>query len=193
MFLPLHAAGIYGDSAIECCADYVVCSYTPTLTALLRAQKSNPSLRRRDTKLGLVAATKASDVNLPTLWNVEDEISRVRAVAERSCVAVEDLSSYIGNVAPVTHVAQVFESINLTHIACHGIQSSTNALSSGFCLSDGNLTVSRLMDLDLKNVFFAFLSACETAKGDEKQPDQTVHLAATMLFVGFRSVVATMW
>jgi CHAT domain-containing protein len=49
------------------------------------------------------------------------------------------------------------------------------------------------MELDLSKAFLAFLSACETARGDEGQPDQTVHLAATMLFAGFRSVVATMW
>jgi CHAT domain-containing protein len=49
------------------------------------------------------------------------------------------------------------------------------------------------MDLDLKDAFLAFLSACETAKGDKEQPDQTVDLAAAMLFVGFRSVIATMW
>jgi CHAT domain-containing protein len=62
-----------------------------------------------------------------------------------------------------------------------------------FCLSDGNLTVSRLMELDLKDAYFAFLSDCETAKGDEKQPDQIIHIAAAMLFVGFRSIVGTMW
>jgi CHAT domain-containing protein len=93
----------------------------------------------------------------------------------------------------MARISEVFRSTNLVHMACHGTQNSTDALSSGFCLSNGNLTVSRLMNLDLKNAFFAFLSACETAKGDEKQPDQTVHLAAAMLFVGFRSVVATMW
>jgi CHAT domain-containing protein len=37
------------------------------------------------------------------------------------------------------------------------------------------------------------MSACETAKGDQKQPDQVVHLAAAMLFAGFQSVVGTMW
>jgi CHAT domain-containing protein len=87
----------------------------------------------------------------------------------------------------------VLKGTSLVHIACHGIQNTINPLSSGFCLSDSNLSVSRLMSLDLKDALFAFLSACETAKGDEKQPDQTVHLAAAMLFVGFRSVVATMW
>jgi CHAT domain-containing protein len=49
------------------------------------------------------------------------------------------------------------------------------------------------MKLDLKDAVFAFLSACETAKGDTEQPDQAIHLAAAMLFVGFKSIVATMW
>jgi CHAT domain-containing protein len=49
------------------------------------------------------------------------------------------------------------------------------------------------MKLDLKHAQLAFLSACETAKGDREQPDQAIHLAATMLFVGFKSVIGTMW
>jgi CHAT domain-containing protein len=133
------------------------------------------------------------DIGLPALPNVEEEISNVRAAAERANISVNSFGSHVGDTATVARVAEVFMSTNLTHIACHGTQNATNPLSSGFCLSDRNLSVSRLMDLDLKDAFFAFLSACETAKGDEKQPDETVHLAAAMLFVGFRSVVATMW
>jgi CHAT domain-containing protein len=137
---------------------------------------------------------KAWDITLPTLWNVEDEIAHVRGAAETANMTVDDSYICIGDAAMVTRTAEVFKSTNLAHIACHGIQlNATEALSSGFCLTDGNLSVSRLMSLDLKDAFFAFLSACETAKGDEKQPDQTIHLAAAMLFVGFRSVVATMW
>lgn len=49
------------------------------------------------------------------------------------------------------------------------------------------------MELKLTNAVLAYLGACETAKGDKYQPDQAVHLAASMLFCGFRSVVATMW
>jgi CHAT domain-containing protein len=193
MFLPLHAAGIYGTIRAECCADYVVSSYTPTLAALLRAQKSNSSFRRQEARLCLIAVMKAHDVNLPTLWNVEAEVGYLRDTAKDAGACINDSSSCIGDAATIKQVVEVFQSTNLAHIACHGIQDGTNALASGFCLSDGNLTVSRLMDLDLRDAFFAFLSACETAKGDEKQPDQTVHLAAAMLFVGFSSVVATMW
>jgi CHAT domain-containing protein len=191
MFLPLHAAGEYGVKNAACCADYVVSSYTPTLTALLRAQNSNPSFSKLDARLSLIAPMDAQDVKLPTLWNVEDELRHVHTTAQDARIRV--VKKRIDKEADIVGVTEAFKSTNLVHIACHGIQDPYSALSSGFCLSDGSLTVSRLMDLDLKDAFFAFLSACETAKGDEKQPDQIVHLAAAMLFVGFRSIVATMW
>jgi CHAT domain-containing protein len=73
------------------------------------------------------------------------------------------------------------------------LQDHTNVLDSGSIMRDDILTVSRLMSLNLPSAFLAVLSACETAKGDEAQPDQTIHLAATMLFCGFKSVVGTMW
>jgi CHAT domain-containing protein len=68
-------------------------------------------------------------------------------------------------------------------------------------LSDGRLKVSQIMrkqdnasmDVNKKSMSLAFLSACETAKGDDSTPDEAMHLAATLLFAGFRGVVATMW
>jgi CHAT domain-containing protein len=56
---------------------------------------------------------------------------------------------------------------SILHLACHGIQNAENPLDSGFLLRDGILTISRLMEKPLTNAFLAFLSACETAKGDE--------------------------
>jgi CHAT domain-containing protein len=191
MLLPLHAAGDYEPGNVDCCSDYVVSSYTPTLTALLRAQQSSPSFRKHEAQLNLIGVTKTQFIKSPILRYVKDEICHVRTAAENESVAIN--AQYMDDTAVVTHVAEAFKGANLAHLACHGIQHPDNALSSGFYLSDGSLTVSHLMDLDLKDAFFAFLSACETAKGDKNQPDQTVHLAAAMLFVGFRSVVATMW
>jgi hypothetical protein len=49
------------------------------------------------------------------------------------------------------------------------------------------------MEKSMPNASLAFLSACETAKGDENLPDEVIHLGATLLFAGFRGVVATMW
>jgi CHAT domain-containing protein len=190
-FLPLHAAGIYGTGKQECCSDYVVSSYIPSLSALLRAKQSSPVFTTETVRSALIAVKKAHTSPMPILWNVEEEVKQVASVAERSGFSVNQ-DCVIGP-ATVARVANSLQSAPFAHIACHGIQDPINALASRFALQDGDLTVSRLMELDLKNAFFAFLSACETAQGDAKQPDQVVHLAATMLFVGFRSVVGTMW
>jgi CHAT domain-containing protein len=90
---------------------------------------------------------------------------------------------------------------SIVHFACHGIQDLKQPLDSGLILTDGRLKVSEIMRrpeannaLDIqKYMSLAFLSACETAKGDETTPDEAMHLAATLLFAGFRGVVATMW
>jgi CHAT domain-containing protein len=182
---------MYSIGTRECCSDYVVSSYTPTLTALLRAQRSDPTFSKREAKPCLISAMNAQDSTLPTLWNVEDEIISILSTAEKANIVIDD--RFVLCAAMLTRTDEVLRKSNLAHIACHGMQDTKAPLSSGFCLSDGNLTITRLMELDLKNAFFAFLSACKTAKGDKNQPDQTVHLAAAMLFVGFRSVVATMW
>ena len=62
-------------------------------------------------------------------------------------------------------------------------------------MRDGALTVAQLMAAaaSLPNALLAVLSACETARGDEHQPNRLVHLAAALLFAGFKSVVGTMW
>lgn len=82
---------------------------------------------------------------------------------------------------------------SIVHFACHGIQDRTNPLESGFIIQDGRLRLSQLMDLNLPSAYFAFLSACNSAAGDRAQPDEAVHLAAAMMYIGFQSVVGTMW
>jgi len=66
-------------------------------------------------------------------------------------------------------------------------------LDSAILLEGGRLELSRVTQLVLRNASLAFLSACETAMGDEELPDEAIHIAATLLFAGFRGVVATMW
>ncbi|KAI0825499.1 CHAT domain-containing protein [Irpex lacteus] len=45
----------------------------------------------------------------------------------------------------------------------------------------------------LPDAELAVLSACQTATGDEKLTEEAAHLAAGMLSVGYKSVIATMW
>jgi CHAT domain-containing protein len=122
----------------------------------------------------------------------------VRAVLQAlesssSCIRAEHegLDASVG--ALLQPVVDKLGGANLVHLACHGQQHPTDPLESGFRLRDSPLTVSKLMELKLPNALIAFLSACETAQGDKNHPDQVIHLAAAMLFTGFKSVVATMW
>jgi CHAT domain-containing protein len=166
-----------------------VSSYTPTLSALLRAQQSAKSYNITQLKLLIIAADSAGDSGLPRLWNVQEESQHIASISRSINLSI-DISS---PSATIDQVTQSFELAHLVHIACHGIQDTKQPLDSAFYLSDKRLTVDRLMRLNLKDTLLAFLSACETAKGDSHQPDQTIHLASAMLFMGFKSVIATMW
>jgi CHAT domain-containing protein len=79
---------------------------------------------------------------------------------------------------------------NWIHLACHGVQDGIN---SAFLLIDRPLTLQEIMKQTFSNAELAFLSACETAKGDSELPGEAIHLAAGMMMAGYGSVVATMW
>jgi len=77
------------------------------------------------------------------------------------------------------------------HFACHGIQ---DVADSGLCLADGRrLKVRDIIALSRPHGGLAFLSACQTAMGDEDLSDEAIHIAAGMLFAGYGGVVGTMW
>ena len=97
------------------------------------------------------------------------------------------MSASVGDV--ISHLP----AISIAHFACHGQQNIQNPLESALLLQDGQLKVSQMMQESMPDASLAFLSACETAMGDENLPDEVIHLGSTLLFAGFRGVVATMW
>lgn len=60
-------------------------------------------------------------------------------------------------------------------------------------MHNGGLTLEAIARKSLKNKGLAFLSACQTASGHKKLPDESIHLAAGMLVAGYPTVIATMW
>jgi hypothetical protein len=98
-----------------------------------------------------------------------------------------------GAPAFVKEVVSHLPTASIVHFACHGEQNTLNPLDSALILQDGKLKVSQIMELSLRGASLAVLSACKTAMGDENLPDEVIHLGASLLFVGFRGVVATMW
>jgi CHAT domain-containing protein len=92
-------------------------------------------------------------------------------------------------------VVSLLPSTHIVHFACHGKQDSGNPLLDSSLVLDGGqqLKVSEILKQSIPNASLAFLSACETALGDQNLPDESMHIAATLLFAGFRGVVGTMW
>jgi CHAT domain-containing protein len=139
----------------------------------------------------LVAADQVATSRLPALPGVQAEIAQISGIADRAGVQYAAPSRIVSTPKEVT---AALPSATLLHITCYARQDPGQPLQTSFYLNDdGMISVSDLMELDLKDAYLAFLSACETAKGDRGQSDQSMHLAATMLFVGFKSVIATMW
>jgi CHAT domain-containing protein len=79
------------------------------------------------------------------------------------------------------------------HLACHGTQNTAELIKSAFLLQGGGLELSRIIQTPLPDADFAFLSACQNATGDKQLSEEAIHLAAGMLLVGYRGVIATMW
>jgi CHAT domain-containing protein len=188
--MPLHAAGVYRVTPKEGTADYVVSSYIPTLSALTKARTGWRPVKRTDLAGLLVCEASSGHRHLP---HVMEEVTGVRECMQRSLVQVLNEPSEHTTIAQMQSMLERYTpQTHILHLASHGIQ-DPNALDSAFLLQDGKLSIGDIMKLDLPRAVLAFLSACQTAKGDHSAPDQAVHLAASMLFCGFRSVVGTMW
>jgi CHAT domain-containing protein len=145
-------------------------------------------VRREDVKAILVA-DPGGDGGTAVIQGVNQEVHKIAQIVQSvSASVVNDVNVR----ASARSVLDKLPNAHILHLASHGHQ-MTDPLQSCFSLSDGPLTIAALMELSLPNAMFAFLSACETAKGDQNQPDQAVHLAASLLFCGFRSIIGTMW
>jgi CHAT domain-containing protein len=190
-FLPIHAAGSYLDATPVCTTDYVVSSYIPTLASLTKARGLWTPIARSDLAGLLICETSTAEGSAAYLPDVVDEILAVRGCFASAGARV--LNKHTTHTSASELRALLEEApAQILHMACHGIQDS-DPLKSSFLLHDGRLSIEDIIQLNLPHASVAFLSACQTAKGDQNSPDQAVHLAASMLFCGFRSVVGTMW
>jgi CHAT domain-containing protein len=156
-------------------------------------------VKSSEAKTLLAAVTRTCEGPWQSLLHAGEELELIQTVVPPQVILRHDgdiNNSDIARPFTNTRAQTVLEHIpkaTIIHLACHGYQNTSNPLESGFIMADERLTISKLMSLSLPNALFAFLSACETARGDDKQPDQAVHLAAAMIFVGFKSVIGTMW
>ncbi|KAG2132054.1 CHAT domain-containing protein, partial [Suillus clintonianus] len=79
------------------------------------------------------------------------------------------------------------------HLACHGKQNRKQAYNSRFAMRDKPLTLLGIMENNAPETAFVLLLAFHTAVGDEETPDEVIRLATGLHFLGFKSVIGTLW
>ncbi|KAF8436638.1 CHAT domain-containing protein [Boletus edulis BED1] len=192
VFLPIHAAGLYAtqySSPGHKVSDFVVSSYIPTLGILTRSPNFSvpPS---DDLRLLFVSQPPSDGQN--HLQGVARELKQTSTVVGNSPSARTTLLE--SSVGTVEEVLGLMKDADWVHFACHGIQDAAKPTDSGLCLANGRrLKISDIIGLSRSRGGLAFLSACQTAMGDEGLTDEAIHIAAGMLFAGYGGVIGTMW
>ena len=184
--LPLHAMGPIpsDDGERRYFLDLYICSYTPSLSALIQSRSRNPSSSRSLDRPSVLLVSQP-DPFLPT---VEGEIEVVQSLDA-------EVTSLISGAATPAAVLDGFQNHRFVHFACHGTLEANKPFEAGFELhGDKRLTLLDIVRSHLPTAEFAFLSACHTAEVTEGSiMDEGLHLAAAVQYSGFRSVVGTMW
>ena len=176
---------MYGDQHGPRVFDFVVSSYIPSLSSLLRCCDGVVKEYPAPNVLVVTQPDTPGRPPLPGTLNESTLLTDVlpdhkHMLLEHKQATVETTLAVVGRHPWI-------------HLACHGSQDLQDPTQSAFALYDGPLTLSTLMGTVADNAELAFLSACQTAAGDEKIPEESAHLAAGMLAGGFKGVVATMW
>ncbi|KAG8875296.1 hypothetical protein FRB97_005239 [Tulasnella sp. 331] len=185
--LPLRASGPFtpGERNMP---DRYTSSYAPSLSSLLRARTGYQVTNDSSGPRMLLVAQRAAEGEMQQLVSVDREVSLIQQLPTRISV-VEGIGCTREAV-----LAGLKETC-WAHFACHGKQHATEPFKPQFSLRGGDalLTLLDIIQNGLPYAELALLSACHSAEGDKANPDEIIHLAAGVLFAGFRSVAGTMW
>lgn len=176
--LPLHAAGDLPER--------YACSYATTLRSLAHARR-----RTNGGDGGGVLVVDQADV--PGLLH----LPFARKEALRLVTRVKERSLLTGPAADRHAVLKALPHHSCLHFAGHARHDPARPARSGlYCQGEGRpvlLTVEDISRLRLDAAELAFVSACETARGTARLPDEALHLAGALQLAGYSHVVAAQW
>ena len=153
-FLPIHAAGIYGNEKTpigSCVSDYVVSSYTPTITTLNKIKEASTA-KQSSTSLLLISQPSTPGQSPIPAAKLETDILRNLVGPLTKSLLLENDS------ATVIQVKEEMKTHSWVHFACHAIQDISEPLKSRVQLHDGHLEVLEIMKQKIPNADLAFLS-----------------------------------
>jgi CHAT domain-containing protein len=148
-----------------------VSSYAPTLGSLITAREAYMPVRKEEVAALVAAVPKPYTTQYGDLLSACEEVAGVEKILPKGVLiplSDADNGSITENGGVTARVLlQKLPEATFLHLACHGYQDPKDALKSGFVMSDEMLTIEKLLPIPLPRAFMAFLSACETAKGDK--------------------------
>jgi CHAT domain-containing protein len=136
--------------------DYVISSYAPMLSTLLPPGDDYSFVLNSPRTLAIGQARAAGVSVLP---GTIEELEHIRQICGPRVTSLE------GDQANIASVVGELRSTELVHFASHG-QQMDQGFDSGLILHDGQLRISELIRQRVPLGRLAFLSACETAKGE---------------------------
>jgi CHAT domain-containing protein len=155
-FLPLHAAGEYKKDG-QFLSQLYISSYTPSLTALIKARRHDRSLSVSFAAIGQDCPASASH----TLEYVEPELELVRRLLpDPPTVSFTKITNVDATKSRALHALR---DNTWLHFSCHGTQKYEDPFNSAFLMRDEPLSLLDITQTDLSQHEFAFLSACDTA------------------------------
>ncbi|KAG1741659.1 TPR-like protein [Suillus lakei] len=183
--LPLHAAGPYAKKCHNL-SHFYVSSYTPTLAALIRARQrvSQDASVQHFLAVGQANPDGGKELRCVT---AELDIVAERVSPVLSFTSLSDIDATVQGASDACSRNQ------LLHLACHGMPNRKQPFKSSFAMRDGPFTINDIIQSRVQNPEFAFLSACHATVGDESSANEAIHLAAAMHFLGFCSVIGSLW
>lgn len=199
--LPFHAAESCDRDLPGKTFDWVVSSYTPSITCLIHAiQRSIQMKSRKERKNRLLLAT------MPTTPSATRSYADLKVAKEASSVkqsVVTQMKVHELEHPSAEHVLEVLQMCSVAHFACHGEADRRNPSNTALVLrqdgADGEfkqdlLTAQMISDLKLEHAHIAYLSACATAENRAKSlTDEVIHLASGFLVAGFPNVIGSLW
>ncbi|KAF9234300.1 CHAT domain-containing protein [Melanogaster broomeanus] len=190
--LPLHCAGEYKHGG-QVLSKLFVSSYTPSLSALIKAHTSNVKLIQEITFAAIGQATpdtSGTSVNSPPLHYVDHELDDIEKLLPIPSVMFTKL---MGSEATREQALKMLVDNQWLHLSCHGVQDPEKPFDSYLAMANGPVSLLDIINANISTHEFVFLSACKTAMGDSSSPDEVIHLAAGLQFMGVKSVIGTLW
>ncbi|KAG1852545.1 hypothetical protein F4604DRAFT_2045277 [Suillus subluteus] len=173
--------------------DIYICSYTPTLSALIRVRQTMETHRTKSTgrRAGYVFDSIQSPVPIPSpslsirhtvLATIDSGLELLHKLVSFN-VRFTNLS---GDEATQAGSLKALRCNTWVHLACHGKQDRDQPYNSRFAMRGKRLTLLDIMVNNAPQAEFVFLSACHTAADDKDTPDEVIHLAVEPCKTSFK-------